>query len=69
MENTKLKKEIKDEKKKAVQLEMLTGYYRIKFDRNNRIMVQWNNSDPMRILQVIPRKNLETWIKNKGHNN
>jgi hypothetical protein len=56
----------KDTWRKTCPLKGLKGYYRIKFDPNYRIMLKWENGDPMHFIEVIPRQEMETWIKNKA---
>ena len=40
------------------------GYYRIKFHNGYRLIIQWKPEKTVRIIEVIHRNNLETWIKN-----
>lgn len=56
----------KDIWRKTCPLKGLKGYYRIKFDPSYRIIFKWENGDAMRFIEVIPRQDLETWIKNKS---
>lgn len=56
----------KDIWRKTCPLKGLKGYYRIKFDPSYRIMLKWENGDPMYFIEVIPRQEMETWIKNRS---
>ncbi len=49
----------------TIELESLANHYRIKFDENYRLMIQWKPGKSVTILDVIPRQSLETWIKNR----
>jgi len=56
----------KDIWRKTCLLKGPKGYYQIKFDPNYRIMLKWENGDAMHFVEVIPRQEMETWIKNKS---
>ena len=50
--------------KLTVGIKGAPGYYRIKFHNGYRLMIQWEQEKTLRIIEVIHRQNLETWIRN-----
>ena len=47
-------------------LERLSEHYRIRLGRDHRMLVHWQPGKVLRILDVIPRQDLESWIKRQG---
>jgi len=47
-------------------LERLPGHYRIRLGLDYRLIVQWQPGETLRILDVIPRQDLESWIRRHG---
>ena len=47
-------------------LERLSEHYRIRLGRDHRMLVHWQPGKELRILDVIPRQDLESWIKRQG---
>lgn len=44
----------------------IAEYYRIKIDRNFRVLIHWKTDEEIEALDLIPRKELETWIRNNS---
>ncbi len=47
-------------------LERLPGHYRIRIGLDYRMIVRWQPGKSLQILDVIPRQDLESWIKRQG---
>ena len=47
-------------------LERLPEHYRIRLGINYRLIVHWQPGKTLRILDVIPRQELESWIRRQG---
>ena len=47
-------------------LERLQGYFRIRIGLHYRMLVRMNSDTTLEILDLIPRENLETWIKQRA---
>ena len=47
-------------------LKRLPEHYRIRISLDYRMIVRWQPGTSMRILDVIPRQDLESWIKRHG---
>ena len=47
-------------------LERLPEHYRIRLGRDHRMLVHWQPGRALRILDVIPRQDLESWIRRHG---
>lgn len=47
-------------------LERLPEHYRIRIGRDYRLLVHWQAGEVLRILDLIPRQDLEGWIKRHG---
>jgi len=47
-------------------LERLPGHYRIRLSIDYRLIVHWQPGKTLRILDVIPRQELESWIRRQG---
>lgn len=52
--------------RKTKPLERLPGYYRIRVDASHRLLLYWRAGQELRILDLIPRQELESWIKRHG---
>ena len=48
------------------QLKRLPEHYRIRISLDYRMIVRWQPGKSLRILDVIPRQDLESWIKRRG---
>ncbi len=51
--------------KHVKMLEALPGYYRVRIGLHYRMLVQINSGTKLEILDLIPRENLTTWIKQR----
>ena len=47
-------------------IKRMPEHYRIRISRDYRMIVYWQPSKSLRILDVIPRQDLESWIKRHG---
>ena len=47
-------------------IKRLPEYYRIRISLDYRMIVRWRPGKTLRILDVIPRQDLESWIKRHG---
>lgn len=47
-------------------LERLPAHYRIRIGRDYRLLMHWQPGETLRILDLIPRQDLEGWIKRHG---
>jgi hypothetical protein len=47
-------------------LERLPGHYRVRLGLDYRLIVHWQPGETLRILDVIPRQDLESWIRRHG---
>jgi hypothetical protein len=47
-------------------LERLPGHYRIRIGLDYRMIVRWQPGKSLQVLDVIPRQDLESWIKRQG---
>lgn len=47
-------------------LQRLPDHYRIRIHRDYRLILRWLPGQTLHILDVIPRQNLETWIRQRG---
>jgi hypothetical protein len=47
-------------------LERLPEHYRIRLGLDYRMIVHWQPGKELRILDVIPRQDLESWIRRRG---
>ena len=47
-------------------LERLPEHYRIRLGLDHRMIVHWQPGKALRILDVIPRQDLESWIRRQG---
>ncbi|MBF0471882.1 MAG: hypothetical protein HQL48_10995, partial [Gammaproteobacteria bacterium] len=44
-------------------LERLRHHYRIRIGIHYRLILQWKSNETLMILDIIPRQDLESWIK------
>jgi hypothetical protein len=51
--------------KATTQIKDIPGYSRIKFNGNYRILVKYDPGKELELVDIINRKDLETWIKNQ----
>ena len=47
-------------------IKRLPEHYRIRINLDYRMLVHWRPGKSLRILDIIPRQNLESWIKRHG---
>lgn len=52
--------------RKTKPLERLRDHYRIRIGIDYRLLLRWKAGDSLRILDIIPRGELEAWIKRHG---
>ncbi|BBO81223.1 hypothetical protein DSCO28_17890 [Desulfosarcina ovata subsp. sediminis] len=45
-------------------IKRMAGHYRIKITRDYRVMLRWEPNDKIEALDVIPRSELDLWIRN-----
>jgi hypothetical protein len=49
--------------RKTVTIKRLPKIYRIRLSVDHRLMIRWQPDDLLQILEIIPRSQLETWIR------
>jgi hypothetical protein len=47
-------------------IKRLPEHYRVRISLDYRMIVRWQPGKSLRILDVIPRQDLESWIKRHG---
>jgi hypothetical protein len=52
--------------RQTLPIKRLPEHYRIRISRDYRMIVRWQPGKLLRILDVIPRQDLESWIKRHG---
>jgi SEC-C motif len=49
--------------RQSAALERLPGYYRIRIGMHHRLMVRKTSKNTLQILELLPRKEMDTWIR------